>query len=404
MSVEVPHKDIEWYKEIAEEQVEELKEMARDLKGIRVVHLNATSFGGGVAELLYTLVPLMRSLGLDARWEVLRAPQDFFNVTKKFHNALQGADLLVSDEEWRIYEEVNLENAKRLDLEADILVVHDPQPAAVLKFLKKRSKAVWRCHIDLSTPNEEIWSRFKGYVEEYDLHLFHLRDYFPKGFEETSREFPPSIDPLSDKNRPLADEEIEAVLERYKLDLSRPIVTVVARFDPWKDLFSAIDVYRELKREIPVQLAVVSAMAHDDPEGWIFYERVLRYACEDEDIHFLTNLVGVGSKEVNAIQRASTFGLHTATREGFGLVISEMMWKGNPVVARPAGGVRIQVDDGVNGYLRWSVEDLKEASLKILKDEKLRKEMGERAREKVLRNFITTSHLKRYLEVFKELL
>ena len=145
-------------------------------------------------------------------------------------------------------------------------------------------------------------------------------------------------------------------------------------------------------------------MAHDDPEGWIFYERVLRYACEDEDIHFLTNLVGVGSKEVTAIQRASTFGLHTATREGFGLVISEMMWKGNPVVARPAGGVRIQVDDGVNGYLRWSVEDLKEASLKILKDEKLRKEMGERAREKVLRNFITTSHLKRYLEVFKELL
>ncbi len=401
--VEVEKRSLKDYAKFDPERVDRIYEMSKDLKGLKIVHVNATAYGGGVAELLHTLVPLMRDLGMDARWEVLKAPNEFFNVTKKFHNTLQGAEIEITEDEWRLYEEVNEKNARVLDLDADILVVHDPQPAAILGFLKRKVKSIWRCHIDLSTPNERIWRRFKKYLEGYDVFLFHLKEYFPEEFRERSIEFPPSIDPLSDKNRDLESEEMDRVVKRFDLDPSRPILTVVARFDPWKDLFSSIDVYRKVKREMDVQLYIVSAMAHDDPEGWIFHEKVLRYACEDEDIRFLTNLIGVGSLEVNAIQRISTLGLHTATREGFGLVISEMMWKENPVVARPAGGVKIQIDDGVNGYLSWEVDEIAEKVLELLKDGKKRSDMGKRAKEKVRKEFLTTSHLERYIEVFKKL-
>ena len=198
------------------------------------------------------------------------------------------------------------------------------------------------------------------------------------------------------------EKELESILKRFSIP-DKPALTVVARFDPWKDLFSAIDVYRMVKKEHDVQLLIVSAMASDDPEGWIFYEKVLRYAGLDDDIRFLTNLVGVGSLEVNAIQRFSKLGLHTATREGFGLVISEMLWKGNPVVARPAGGVKIQIDDGENGFLRWEKNELVEAVVELLKDEEKRIAFGARGREKVKEEFLTTSHLLRYLKVFYEL-
>ena len=385
---------------IGKEEIERIEGIAGDLKGIRVIHVNATSFGGGVAELLYTLVPLMRSVGVDAQWEVLEAPQEFFNVTKKLHNTLQGADVEITDEEWDLYMKVNEENAEKLNLSADILVVHDPQPAAIPLFMKNRPRLIWRCHIDLSSPNERVWRRMSEILEPYEKMLFHLREYFPEEFENRAVEFPPSIDPLSEKNREMSEKEIEGILRRFDIP-KKPSLTVVARFDPWKDLFSAIDVYRMVKKIRDVQLLIVSAMASDDPEGWIFYEKVLRYAGLDEDIRFLTNLIGVGSKEVNAIQRFSTLGLHTATKEGFGLVISEMMWKGNPVVARPAGGVKIQVDDGVNGYLRWDKEEIVEAVIELLDDDEKRLRFGEKAREKVRENFLVTGHLKRYLEVFK---
>ncbi len=394
--------DLEEYRRFVGEEVNEIREIARDLKGLKVVHVNATAFGGGVAELLSALVPLMRSVGLKVSWEVMEAPPEFFNVTKKLHNALQGGDVEITKEEWDLYTKVNGENAKKLELDADVLVIHDPQPAAIPLFLKKGGRLVWRCHIDLSNPNEEVWERFKEYIEPYEKMLFHMREYFPKEFEDRAVQFPPSIDPLSEKNREMSEVEIKEILKRLSIP-DKPALTVVARFDPWKDLFSAVDVYRMVKSEVDVQLLVVSAMAHDDPEGWIFYERVLRYAGTDEDIRFLTNLTGVGAKQVNAIQRFSKIGLHTATREGFGLVISEMMWKGNPVVARPAGGVKLQIDDGVNGVLRWKKVDLAGEIVRLLEDEDRRKEMGRKAKEKVRKNFLVTSHLRRYLEIFREI-
>ncbi|QTA37783.1 glycosyltransferase [Thermosipho ferrireducens] len=401
MTVEVPKKRITEYSKIAPEDVEELIELTKDLKGLKVVHVNATAYGGGVAELLYTLVPLMEDLGLNAKWEVLEAPNEFYNVTKKFHNALQGAAIDITDEEFKLYEQINMENAKKLDLDADVVIIHDPQPALIPVF--KEGNYIWRCHIDTSSPDKDVWERLtqkmKGY---YKKALFHLNDYINSPFDNIGIEFPPSIDPLSEKNRTLSKIELSDIINRYSIDVEKPIITVVARFDPWKDLFGAIDVYREIKKVLDVQLLIVSAMAKDDPEGWTFFEDVLRYAGTDKDILFLTDLKGVSHKEVNAIQTISTLGLHTATKEGFGLVISEMMWKGNPVVARPVGGIKLQVDDGINGYLRYDIKQLAEAAIDIIKDSEKRKTFGINAKETVRKKFLTTSHLKRYLKVISE--
>ena len=403
MKVELPERDIEAYRGIVGEHVDVLKEEARDLKGLKVIHVNSTSYGGGVAELLKGLIPLMRSLGLKAEWEVIEAPGEFFNVTKKIHNGLQGGDVEITEEEWSLYEKVNERKSVILNLSADVIVIHDPQPAMIPCFLDDGRKWIWRCHIDLSNPNEALWERFKDYLEKYSRMLFHLKDYIKEEFAHISRVFPPSIDPLSDKNREIEEEIISQVLKRYGIEKKKTI-TVVARFDPWKDLMGAIDAYRLVKEKMDVQLLIVSAMASDDPEGWIFFEKVARHAGEDEDIHFLTNIKGVGDIEVNVFQKVADVGLHTATREGFGLVISEIMWKEKPVVGRPAGGVKIQVDDGINGYLEWDIDDLAERVLELLEDKEKRYHMGKKAKEKVKENFLITSHLMRYLKVFKEVL
>lgn len=343
MKVKLKEKSIEEYREIIGEEVDEIKKLAKPLKGLKVVHINATPYGGGVAEILQNLVPLMKSVDINAEWRVIEAPTGFFNITKKFHNALQGADIQINEEEWKLYEEVYQSNSDLIEDDDDIAVIHDPQPAVIKIFSKSNrdTKWIWRCHIDLSTPNENVWNRFSNYVEDYDRMVFHLEEYFPKNLKHKCAAFPPSIDPLSDKNMELEKDLIKKVLKCFEIDPSRPLITVVARFDPWKDLFSAVDVYKLVKREVPsAQLAIVSAMVLDDPEGWIFFEKILRHAGLDEDIKFCTNLKGVGNIEVNAIQRSTTVALHTAIREGFGLVISEALYKEIPVVARPVGALK----------------------------------------------------------------
>ncbi|MDN5324855.1 MAG: trehalose synthase [Thermosipho sp. (in: thermotogales)] len=403
MTVELPIKKISDYNVVAKEEVDELLEISKELKGLKVVHVNATSYGGGVAELLYTLVPLMNDLGLNATWEVLEAPNEFFNVTKKLHNAFQGANISLSDDELDLFEEVNKFNANKLNLDGDVIIIHDPQPFYIPLF--KDGKFIWRCHIDTSNPNFDIWNKvtFKA-ASKYSKALFHLNEYIQEPFKEIAVEFPPSIDPLSDKNKKLPREVLTEIASKYNIDLNRPIITVVARFDPWKDLKSAIDVYRILKEKVDLQLLIVSAMAKDDPEGWILFEDILRYAGVDPDIHFLTDLKGVGHLEVNAFQTISTIGLHTATKEGFGLVISEMLWKQNPVVARPVGGVKVQIIDGFNGYLRNDIMELSDAVYELIQDENLRNQFGKNAKKLVKEKFLTTSHLKRYLKIIKEVI
>lgn len=403
MRVELKHRSIEEYTSIINDEVEKIKKLAEPLKGKKVIHVNATAFGGGVAEILHNLVPLMRSIGIDAQWYAIEAPNEFFNVTKKFHNTLQGAQIEISEDEWKLYERVCEQNAGIIDKNADIVVIHDPQPAAIRLFAKTKSstKWFWRCHIDLSTPNKTVWDRFTRYLEKYDKMIFHLQEYFPKDIGERCIAFPPSIDPLSEKNIELSDNFMQEALKKLKIDPKRPLITVVARFDPWKDLFSAIDVYRMVKKVEPsVQLAIVSAMASDDPEGWIFFEKIARYASTDEDIIFCTNLNGVGNKQVNAIQRMSTVALHTATREGFGLVISEALYKNVPVVARPVGGVKIQIKHGECGYLAHEKQKLAEYIIELINNQDLRKKMGEFGRKIVIENFIITVNLSNYLKAF----
>ncbi len=391
---------------IGEEKIEEILSLAEPLKNLRVTHVNSTCFGGGVAEILYSLVPLMNSVGIKTVWEVIQGTNEFFNVTKKIHNALQGASIDLTDDEKKIYLETNKLNVeKELKLEGDTIIIHDPQPLPIRKFMPNNRKWLWRCHIDLSQPYKPVWLFISKLLEGYNASIFHMKEYIhPETPTPKKYVMPPSIDPLSDKNKPLSWSTIEKILNKYGVDPEKPILIQVARFDPWKDPFAAIDVYRLVKQKIPdVQLLLVASMATDDPEGWIYYEKTLRYAGMDNNIFFLTNLVGVGALEVNAFQRAATVALQMSIREGFGLAVTEALWKKKPVIARPRGGIKLQVINNVTGYLVETVEEAAEKAIYLIKHPEERQRLGENGYKHVLENFIITKHLANYLNIIKNI-
>ncbi len=404
----LPQKSIHDYRKIiGSEKIEEILEKAEEIKGTSITHVNSTSFGGGVAEILYSMVPLMNSVGLKTIWEVIRGDEEFFNITKKIHNSLQGAPITLTEAEKKKYLEVNRWNAEEeLELSTDTVIIHDPQPLGVRKYRDEPHKWIWRCHIDLSTPNKDTWIFIAGLLHGYDASIYHLKEYIhPETPTPHKFVMPPSIDPLSDKNRELPESQIHRILERYGVDPEKPILIQVARFDPWKDPFAAIDTYRLVKEKIPgTQLLLVASMATDDPEGWIYYEKTLRYAGMDEDIFILTNLKGVGPIEVNAFQRAATIALQMSTREGFGLAVAEAMWKKTPVIARPRGGIKIQVIDGVTGYHVETPQEAAQKAIHLIKHPEKRKQLGENAHQHVKNNFIITKHLENYLNIISKLL
>lgn len=390
---------------IGEEEVEGIKAAAEEVSGLSLVHVNSTRFGGGVAEILHSMVPLMKSVGLEARWEVMKGDLSFFTVTKKLHNALQGADIHLSREELELYMRYNKASAEELELDADFIVVHDYQPMAIPKYSRPASSTwIWRCHIDLSTPQADALKLVSSLIPLYSAAVFSMKE-FARGLKlRKLAVIPPSIDPLSDKNKPLPESEVLRVLERYDIDPDRPIMTQVARFDPWKDPLGAVDAYRIVKREVPgVQLLMVASMASDDPEGWYWYEKVARYVGEDYDVHLLTNMIGVGSLEVNALQRASDVAVLKSIREGFGLSVAEALWKKVPVVASSAGGIKLQVIDGVTGFIVSTVQELAEKVLYLLKHPEEARRMGANGAEHVRRNFLITRHLKDYLKLISSL-
>ncbi|MEA2089493.1 MAG: glycosyltransferase [Thermoproteota archaeon] len=388
---------------VGERETEEIRSLAKRIEKKRFCHVNSTSFGGGVAEILHRLVPLMKDVGLDAEWKVITGSDKFFNVTKTFHNALLGLESSLTKEMKNVYLRQNEMNSNLLDLNYDYVIIHDPQPLALINYChEKIGKWVWRCHIDLSQPNREFLDFLIPYITLYDASIFSLERYAKKFAKiKEIAVIHPSIDPLSDKNKPLSDSKVLSTLETYDVAPDRPILTQVSRFDPWKDPMGVIDVYRLVKRRIPsVQLLLIGSMAHDDPEGLVYYEKTDRYAGNDYNIHLLTNLADV---KVNALQRASDVVLQKSIREGFGLTVSEALWKEVPVVGGNAGGITLQILDGKTGFLVNNVEEAAQKTLHLLKHPKKAQQMGRKGRQHVLKNFLITRHLKSYFKLFLQL-
>ncbi|MGQ9475763.1 MAG: glycosyltransferase [Actinomycetota bacterium] len=409
--VPVQPRHIEQYRGIAGQEVlDEVRLLARNLKGARVVHVNSTAHGGGVAEMLYTLVPLMQSVGLEAEWQLIQGDQDFFTITKLFHNALQGLDIPITDEMKMKYLAVCEENAARFEGEYDFVIVHDPQPCAMIAALEgtvyRKARWIWRCHIDSTFARDDAWNFLKAYIDRYDAAVFTMEDYVksPLGVPHVAF-IMPSIDPLSAKNI-IPEKRVQSdIARRYGVDEARPIMLQVSRFDPWKDPLGLVDCYREVKKRHPdVQLVYLASMADDDPEGWHYYQKTYEYSAGDPDIFLLSNQQGVGNVEVSAFQAMATVVLQKSLREGFGLTVAEAMWKRKPVVAGRVGGILLQVEDGVNGFLVDRIEEAAEKVCLLLESPETARRMGDAGHVKVRRNFLCTRHLLDYLRLFRRLI
>jgi trehalose synthase len=405
-TVAVGHKNLADYTHIVGwPLVDEIRKLAEPLRGRRVLHLSATAFGGGVSEILYTLVPLMRDVGLEAEWQVIYGREEFFNATKLLHNALQGSPQDLTDEEWATWKQYNEMNARELSEGWDTCIVHDPQPAAMHSLVPEKSRSwVWRCHIDLSTPNPATLARLKPYLETYPASLFHMKQYVPEGMNGRVHIVPPAIDPLAPKNMALSPEDAVYVCNQFGLDVDRPLICQVSRFDPWKDPLGVIDAYRIVKEDFPeVQLALVGSMATDDPEGWDFFNATIAHAEGDPDIHILNNFNNVGAIEVNAFQSHADVLVQKSTREGFGLTVSEAIWKARPMIAGDVGGIPLQIENGRSGFLVSTVEECAQRAGEILGDPALGKELGRAGKEYVRAHFLMPRLLRDWLRILLQI-
>ncbi|HWZ57095.1 MAG TPA: glycosyltransferase [Verrucomicrobiae bacterium] len=384
---------------LGEGEIEVLRALAKPLRGRRVEMINSTAVGGGVAEILTRLLPLADELELDIRWDVMTGGEDFFEVTKSFHNALHGAPYHATARDFEIYLAYNERNISRLPLDSEFVVIHDPQPAALIEARQRNHNYwAWRCHIDLSHPNQAVWDFLAPFVAKYDGSMFSSPE-FARQLPIPQYLFYPAIDPLSDKNRELSADFIDGVLERYKIDPQRPILTQISRFDRLKDPVGVIRAYRIVKRYFDCQLVLAGGGAPDDPEGAIVLKEVLREAESDSDIKVL-DLPPFAPLEVNALQRASTIVIQKSLREGFGLTVSEALWKKKPVVASAVGGIPSQVIHKQTGLLAHSVEGAAYQIRFLLSHPDIAAKLGEAGHQHVKENFLITQKLKRYLTMF----
>ncbi|MHB0866921.1 MAG: glycosyltransferase [Thermoleophilia bacterium] len=404
--VHVGHKALADYQSVVVPPlIEEIRELAEGLKGARVLHINATSFGGGVAEILYTLVPLMRDVGLDTDWRVIMAAQEFYESTKLMHNALQGNPVGLTDPQKDIYELHNRIASESLGAGFDFIVVHDPQPLLIRHFAGDLgAKWIWRCHIDTSTPNQPVADYLTPFISQYDTALFTLEDYIFRGLKIPINVIAPAIDPLSTKNMALSPEDADYVVSQFGVEPDRPLLLQISRFDPWKDPLGVIDAYRIVKKEFAtVRLALVGSMATDDPEGWTFFTNTVEHAGDDSDIIILTNLNNVGNLEVNAFQSRADVVIQKSIREGFGLTISEGLWKAKPTIGGNVGGIPSQIEDGRTGFLVESPEECATRCMQILDDPVQAKIMGRAGKEHVRAHYLTPRLLRDYLRMFTDL-
>lgn len=381
---------------VGRQTIEELYLLAENLKGRRIKMVNSTAVGGGVAEILNRLVPFLNDLGILTQWEVIKGGEDFFEVTKKIHNALHGDPLFLISRMKELFLEVSRENLRNTDLDQDVIIIHDPQPIVYIEAKDRtHAKWVWRCHIDISNPDEEVWDFLKGYVEKYDAALF-SSPRFSKRLPIPQFLFFPSIDPLSDKNRELEPEFIDQVLERLHIPQDKPILTQISRFDHLKDPIGVMKAYRMAKRYMDCQLVLAGGEASDDPEGEAVLNEVRTEAEGDSDIHILL-LPPASSLEINALQRATTIILQKSIREGFGLTVSEALWKKKPVIGSAVGGIPAQIIPNLTGALVYSTEGAAYQIRYLLSHPDIAKKLGEYGHEYVKEKFLITQNLRRYL-------
>ncbi len=384
---------------VGESVVEDLRLIAVHLKGKRIVNVNSTAVGGGVAEILTRMVPLLRELGLDVRWDVIKGGAEFFEVTKKFHNALHGGRVDISAKDFEIFMETSRDNLEQMETSGDIVFIHDPQPIVLVR-KRADNKWIWRCHIDLSEPKQKVWRFLKEFVVQYDAAVFSA-PAFSRRLPIRQFLIPPSIDPLSDKNRELPQEAIDGVLAKYGIPKDKPLITQISRFDRLKDPVGVIAAYRLVKKYIDCRLLLAGGTATDDPEGQKVFEEVMDAAQGDSDIHIL--VMSQNDLEINALQRASTVILQKSLKEGFGLTVSEALWKAKPVVASNVGGIPLQIKDKYSGLLCYSPEGAAFAVKQMLSSPDYARKIGENGREHVRNNFLITRHLREYMLLFLSL-
>ncbi len=408
--VSVGVRDLQKYRLVLGNQlIDEIEKLADELKGIRLCHVNSTSFGGGVVELLSSYIPLVRSVGLTIDWQVIHGDRRFFTITKSLHNALQGGDgsLIQREEAQGLYKTQNQTNAREIDCNYDVLIVNDPQPAALRHFSgDTRAKWIWRCHIDTSEPDEGAWAFLAPYIEQYDAAVFTMDKFIPRDLRVPHiATMAPAIDAFSAKNMPLPRALCREMTDNLGIDRERPLILQVSRFDPWKDPFGVIRIYQLAREKLPgLQLALVGSLAGDDPEGWGMYAAIHTEADKDDDIHVFTNLTGVGSMQVNAFQTACDVAIQKSIREGFGLVVSEALWKGIPVVAGNAGGIPMQMTGNLSNYLVDSVEECAEKVVYLLQNRELAVQLGKEGKEAITRDFLMPRLIRDELSLVKRVL
>ena len=378
---------------IGAETTERILRKAERLRDLHVVNVNSTYYGGGVAEILSSLNLLMNGASIKTGWRVIQGRPDFFSITKKMHNALQGGEINLSDLKREIYEEVVFENAGRMYLDHDLVIVHDPQPLPLIGHFRKKAPWVWRCHVDLSDPNPELWSYLASFIERYDAVVLSLPEYAQK-ITPPQRFIMPAINPFSTTNKALSDAETEERLAHYDIPTDLPLIVQVSRFDKWKDPQGVIDAFRIARKEVDATLVLVGNVATDDPEGQVIFESLC--TCGVDQIRILSVQ---DSALVNALQRRAAVVLQKSTREGFGLTVTEAMWKGTPVIGGNVGGIRHQIKDGENGFLVDSVEQAAARILQVVKDRGLRDRLGAKARETVRERFLITRLIEDWLDL-----
>lgn len=379
--------------------IDDLRTLAEKLKGKVIQHVNSTAVGGGVAEILNRMIPLLQELGVATQWDVIKGGEKFFEVTKKFHNALHGRTENLSEDDFAVFMETSINNINEMKIIGDIIFIHDPQPIALVQ-KKSENKWIWRCHVDVSNPDHTVWEFLYSFIARYDAAVFSSPEFSQK---LPVRQFliAPSIDPLSDKNKELPEDAINTVLEKYNIVKNKPIVTQISRFDRLKDPIGVLEAYKQVKKYVDCQLILAGGGAADDPEGISVYEEVKEKAGKDKDMHIL--LLPQNDIEINALQRASDIIVQKSLKEGFGLTVAEALWKGKPVVASGVGGIPLQIKHKYSGLLCHSVEGAAFAIKQLLNSPSYAKKLGENGREHIRNNFLVTRHIKDYMLLFLSL-